>query len=178
MSRKLSVSKQELKSLNKWINSDRIPNDREYAFLLPERKENLLKKISSTISTKVESFMESNFKSSIDQKVVNVVSKRTIYLNDLPAIIIDSTDNIDRITQLYNISQKSFFQFNDITKGHKLILGLPYYFTKKRRKGKVEVYLRKENEDLWKISQIFGVQLKSLKKYNKNNKSDKILLRK
>ena len=178
LSRKLSVSKQELTSLNKWINSDRIPNDREYAFLLPERKENLLKKISSTISTKVESFMESNFKSSIDQKVVNVVSKRTIYLNDLPAIIIDSTDNIDRITQLYNISQKSFFQFNDITKGHKLILGLPYYLTKKRRKGKVEVYLRKENEDLWKISQIFGVQLKSLKKYNKNNKSDKILLRK
>ena len=66
LSRKLSVSKQELTSLNKWINSDRIPNDREYAFLLPERKENLLKKISSTISTKVESFMESNFKSSID----------------------------------------------------------------------------------------------------------------
>ena len=178
LSMKLSVSKEEVKSLNKWITSDRIPNDREYAFLLPERKENLLKKISSTISTKVESFMESNFKSSIDQKVVNVVSKRTIYLNDLPAIIIDSTDNIDRITQLYNISQKSFFQFNDITKGHKLILGLPYYLTKKRRKGKVEVYLRKENEDLWKISQIFGVQLKSLKKYNKNNKSDKILLRK
>jgi len=178
LSMKLSVSKEEVKSLNKWITSDRIPNDREYAFLLPERKENLLKKIGSTISTKVESFLESNFKSAIDKKIINVVSKRIIYLNDLPAIIIDSIDNIDRITELYNISQKSFLQFNDINKGHKLILGLPYYFTKKRRKGKVEVYLRKENEDLWRISQTFGVQLKSLKKYNKNNKSDKILLRK
>ncbi len=178
LSRELSVSKQEVKSLNKWINSDRIPNDREYSFLLPERKESLLKKISSTISTKIESFMESNLRSSIDQKIINVVSKRTIYLNDLPAIIIDSTDNIDRITKFYNISQRSFFQFNDITKGHKLIIGLPYYFSKKRRKAKVEVYLRKENEDLWRISQIFGVQLKILKKYNKNNKSDTILLRK
>ena len=178
LSRELSVSKQEVKSLNKWINSDRIPNDREYSFLLPEPKESLLKKISSTISTKIESFMESNLRSSIDQKIINVVSKRTIYLNDLPAIIIDSTDNIDRITKFYNISQRSFFQFNDITKGHKLIIGLPYYFSKKRRKAKVEVYLRKENEDLWRISQIFGVQLKSLKKYNKNNKSDTILLRK
>ncbi len=178
LSRELSVSKQEVKSLNKWINSDRIPNDREYSFLLPERKESLLKKISSTISTKIESFMESNLRSSIDQKIINVVSKRTIYLNDLPAIIIDSTDNIDRITKFYNISQRSFFQFNDITKDHKLIIGLPYYFSKKRRKAKVEVYLRKEHEDLWRISQIFGIQLKSLKKYNKNNKSDTILLRK
>ena len=49
--------------------------------------------------------------------------------------------------------------------------------SEKRKKGKVESYIKGSDQSLWQVSQLFGVQLKSLKKINKGNNSDRVLLR-
>ena len=54
---------------------------------------------------------------------------------------------------------------------------MPYYLSKKRRKGRVQLYLRREDQSLWEISQLFGVQLSSLKKINKDNNTSKIFIK-
>ena len=105
------------------------------------------------------------------------MSKRSIFLNGLPAFIADSIDNINEISSTYKISKKNFLAYNDVEKNHKIIPGMPYYLSKKRRKGRVQLYLRREDESLWEISQLFGVQLSSLKKINKENNTSKILMR-
>jgi membrane-bound lytic murein transglycosylase D len=102
---------------------------------------------------------------------------KLIFLNGLPAIIIDSTDTMNGILKLYDISKKSFLSYNDILSNEKLKVGIPYYFIKKRNKGRVQIYNRRKKESLWEISQIFGVKLNQLKKFNKNNLSDRIVLR-
>ena len=144
--------------------------------MIPEQTESLLKKITSSISNKVESFIENNYRSSIDQKILNVLSRRTIILNNIPAVIVEETDVIDNLTKLYDIPKNTFLNFNDINENHELISGLPYYL-KEKRKANIEFYIRNEDEDIWRISQMFGVQMKSLIKYNKKNKSNKIILR-
>ena len=177
LKKNLSINDDEFMKLNRWINSDKIPNDRVFSFLIPEQTESLLKKITSSISNKVESFIENNYRSSIDQKILNVLSRRTIILNNIPAVIVEDNDELDDIIKLYDIPKNTFLNFNDINENHDLMSGLPYYLKKKKRKANIEFYIRNEEEDLWRISQIFGVQMKNLIKYNKKNKSNKIVLR-
>ena len=177
LKKNLSINDDKFMKLNKWINSDKIPNDRVFSFLIPEQTESLLKKITSSISNKVESFIENNYRSSIDQKILNVLSRRTIILNNIPAVIVEDNDELDDIIKLYDISKNTFLNFNDINENHDLMSGLPYYLKKKKRKANIEFYIRNEEEDLWRISQMFGVQMKNLIKYNKKNKSNKIVLR-
>ena len=90
----LSIEYEKLKSLNRWITSNEIPNDKEYSFLIPVDLEYLNQKISSLDVDKVKDFIESKISSSIDIKVKNIISKRTIILNNLPALIADSTDHV------------------------------------------------------------------------------------
>jgi membrane-bound lytic murein transglycosylase D len=85
---------------------------------------------------------------------------------------------MDKILQLYSISKKSFLSCNDINSNHILQIGVPYYFANKRNRGRVQTYIRRKEESLWEISQIFGIKLKKLKKFNEGNLSDKIILRK
>ena len=157
--------------------SDRIPNDKIYSFLIPENRENVFKKSSSLVSDKINNIIEEKFTSPIDEKINEVISRKTILLNGLPAIIADSSDSVDELIKLYGISKKSFFDFNDLNRDNNIVPGVPYYLSKKRRRGKVQLYIRREDESLWDISQLFGVQLTSLKKLNKENNSSKILLR-
>ena len=177
LSENLSLNRNDLTSVNKWIKSDRIPNDKIYYFLVPEKKENVFKKSTSIVTEKINDIIDEKFSSPIDDKINEVISKRTVLLNGLPAIVADSIDNIDEIVKLYRISKKSFFDFNDLKSDHNIEPGIPYYLTKKRRKGRVQLYLRREDESFWEVSQLFGIQLASLKKLNKGNNSSKVLLR-
>ena len=173
----LSIEYEKLKSLNRWITSNEIPNDKEYSFLIPVDIKYLNQKISSFDVDKVKDFIESKISSSIDIKVKNLISKRTIILNNLPALIADSSDEMESIIKTYGISKKMFVTYNEVDNTHKIIPGIPYYFSKKRKKGRVESYFKGSDQSLWQVSQLFGVQLKSLKKINKGNNSDRVLLR-
>ena len=178
LSKNLSIDRSELTSFNSWIKSDRIPRDKVYSFLIPEKKENVFKRTASIITDKIDDIIEEKFTSPVDEKILEVISKRTVKLNGLLAIIADSTDNIEKIINIYSLTKKSFLTFNDINNNHIIIPGIPYYLTKKRRRGKVQIYLRREDESLWEVSQLFGVQLTSLKKFNKENNSSRVLLKK
>ena len=103
----LSIEYEKLKSLNRWITTNEIPNDKEYSFLIPVDIEYLNQKISSFDVEKVKDFIESKISSSIDIKVKNLISKRTIILNNLPALIADSTDEMEYIIKTYGISKKT-----------------------------------------------------------------------
>ena len=178
LSNNLSVSSDDIFKLNTWIKSDKIPTDRVYSFIIPEKKENVFTRVTSDIGDKINSFIESNLTTPVDEKVFKVLSKKIIYLNGLPAIIADSVENIDNVIGIYKISKKNFLSYNDIKNDHQLVKGLPYYLSKKRKRGRVQLYLRREDESLWEVSQLFGVQLSSIKKFNRENKSSKVLLKK
>ena len=177
LSDNLSINSDDIYKWNTWIKSDKIPSDRVYAFVIPEKKENVFTKVTSSIGEKVNSFIKSKLSSPVDEKVLKVLSQKIIYLNGLPALVADSVDNIDNVVSLYKISKKDFLVYNDIKNDHKMVFGVPYYLSKKRKRGRVQLYLRREEESLWEVSQLFGVQLNSIKKFNKENKSSKVLLK-
>ena len=177
LSKSFNIAKENIVSLNTWINSDRIPSDKLYSFILPEKKEKISKQSSMLMAENGSNFLDKKLNTPVDEKIFSVMSKKLIYLNDLPAFIADSTDDINQIISLYQISKKDFLTYNDITNNHKLIFGTPYYLTKKRKKGKTQSYLMRKNQSLWDLSQLFGIKLSSLKKMNKENISNLITLR-
>ena len=178
LSESLSVNLDDLKSYNKWLKSSELPRDKVYSFLVPLKSKNSYSQIKSSVISKVKSFISSSQNSLIDEKIKLIAEKKMILLNGLPSIILDSDDTMDEIFKLYNISKKSFFSYNDISSNHKLQIGVPYYFVNKRNRGRVQTYIRRKEESLWEISQIFGIKLKKLKKFNEGNLLDKIILRK
>ena len=178
LSESLSVNLNDLKSYNKWLISSELPRDKVYSFLVPLKSKNLYSQIKSSVISKVKSFISSSKNSLIDEKIKLIAEKKMIFLNGLPSIIVDSDDTMDKILKLYSISKKSFLAYNDINSNHKLQIGVPYYFVNKRNKGRVQTYIRRKEESLWEISQIFGIKLKKLKKFNEGNLSNKIILRK
>ena len=177
LSESLSVNLDDLKSYNKWLKSSELPRDKIYSFLVPLKSKNSYSQIKSSVISKVKSFISSSQNSLIDEKIKLIAEKKMILLNGLPSIILDSDDTMDEIFKLYNISKKSFLSYNDINSNHKLQMGVPYYFVNKRNRGRVQTYIRRKEESLWEISQIFGIKLKKLKKFNEGNLSDKIILR-
>ena len=178
LSESLSVNLDDLKSYNKWLKSSELPRDKVYSFLVPLKSKNLYSQIQSSVISKVKSFISSSKNSLIDEKIKLIAEKKMIFLNGLPSIIIDSDDTMNEIFKLYSISKKSFFSYNDIDSNHQLQIGVPYYFVNKRNRGRVQTYIRRKEESLWEISQIFGIKLKKLEKFNEGNLSDKIILRK
>ena len=178
LSESLSVNLDDLKSYNKWLKSSELPRDKVYSFLVPLKSKNLYSQIQSSVISKVKSFISSSKNSLIDEKIKLIAEKKMIFLNGLPSIIIDSDDTMNEIFKLYSISKKSFFSYNDIDSNHQLQIGVPYYFVNKRNRGRVQTYIRRKEESLWEISQIFGIKLKKLEKFIEGNLSDKIILRK
>ena len=178
LSESLSVNLDDLKSYNKWLKFSELPRDKVYSFLVPLKSKNLYSQIQSSVISKVKSFISSSKNSLIDEKIKLIAEKKMIFLNGLPSIIIDSDDTMNEIFKLYSISKKSFFSYNDIDSNHQLQIGVPYYFVNKRNRGRVQTYIRRKEESLWEISQIFGIKLKKLEKFNEGNLSDKIILRK
>ena len=66
LSKNLSIDRSELTSFNSWIKSDRIPRDKVYSFLIPEKKENVFKRTASIITDKIDDIIEEKFTSPVD----------------------------------------------------------------------------------------------------------------
>ena len=63
LSDNLSINSDDIYKWNTWIKSDKIPSDRVYAFIIPEKKENVFTKVTSSIGEKVNSFIKSKLSS-------------------------------------------------------------------------------------------------------------------
>jgi membrane-bound lytic murein transglycosylase D len=64
------------------------------------------------------------------------------------------------------IDLSTFLKSNDISVSDKLIAGNFYYLKKKKSKASVPLHVAQQGENLWTISQQYGVQLRKLQKYN------------
>jgi len=184
ISKEFDLDHEMLSSYNRWIKSDLIPNDKNYTLMIPINEDNLI-----SLSERKNEMMEepqrktSELKSAIDQKIFSLAAIEIIILNGLPAIIADSLDSFNSISNLYNISIEKIKDYNDLDARQKITSGNIYYLTRKRKKGKVMTYMSKKNDSLWEISQKFGIRLENLKKLNniQNNElplNKKLILRK
>jgi membrane-bound lytic murein transglycosylase D len=88
-------------------------------------------------------------------------------INNLDGIQAEMCDNAVTLAYKADIQLKKFVEYNDIKENDLLQIGQVYYLEEKSAKASVPFHVVREGETLWNISQIYGVKLENLLKYNR-----------
>ncbi len=95
-------------------------------------------------------------------------SNRPLYTNNgVKFIFAEAGDSFKKIARDLNIYTWQVYKYNDLKKDDTITEGQMIYVQKKKRKASQKYHLTKENESLYSIAQLYGIQLKILLNKNK-----------
>ncbi len=94
----------------------------------------------------------------------------TLKNNDIPAVYVKSGETIHDIAKSNDLPEGRIYRWNDLPKGAEISEGDILYLKPKKRKGSEKVHIVEEGEDMYEISQMYGIKLKHL--YKKNRMED------
>lgn len=155
LSNELVVEEATLREYNKWIKGNTIPADRAYAVVIPSGKQpddfNTLL-ISSTNDSKPAA-----------SRAAKPVKKT---INGVPALQAQAGETASGFSSRAGISLSEFLRYNEMTVDAQITPGAFYFLKKKKARAEVASHRAQVGEDLWIISQHYGVRLKQLRKYN------------
>lgn len=181
IAKKFNVNEEELVKYNKWLKKGKVPSDKKYTVIIPDKK---LLKISDDSDVSVKSknifIKKAPTYNQAQAKLFPVIkpwkgssnySGSTVNVNRLPGIIGFEDNKLIELARKGNVSLSEFLSINDIEIDHRVIVGTPYYFKKKKKKAKVNYHIVRSGETFWSISQKYGVQLKKLLMKNRLTES-------
>ena len=180
--RELGLDPLEIRRYNLWASSDQIPSDREYVVALPvasDQINNVREKLQMARQDPTANFADDDIgfptlrKASVQLKGRN---DPVFYeINELPGIQARPGDKASNLAKAAKISTSSFLKYNDLGSRDPLVPGDVYYLAKKNKKAMVPFHTVREGETLRSISQIYGIRLSRLLKYNRiNNRNQRL----
>ena len=153
----LSAEEEVLREYNKWLKSSEIPEDRKYTVFIPVGKRDMdfTKLIlASEVASKPTPLAGGN-------------NKEPIAINSIPVVVAKAGENVATLAKRGGVDLSAFLKYNDVLIDHAVQAGDIYFLSRKKMKGEQEYYKTRPGDDLWSVSQQFGVRIKNLKKYNR-----------
>jgi membrane-bound lytic murein transglycosylase D len=157
-----AVDENVLKDFNKWTKSGSIPDDRTYIVLIPSKEETSLAVLESSGPITKKSMQT-------EQKVAASVGKNYTVVNGIRAILAKDGDTPVKLAERANVDLATFLKWNDISYSASIIPGMYYLLGKKRSRAQQDFHTVAQGEDLWVVSQRYGVKIRKLKKYNRTD---------
>ncbi len=99
---------------------------------------------------------------------------RVVKVNGLPGIISDEDDDVKSLALHGGLDLSKFLKINEIDITHQVVPGQAYYFKQKKGKAKEYFHTLMPGEDLWIVSQRYGVKKKKTVRKKQNKNSDNI----
>lgn len=159
LAKEIAISDTELKSLNKWVKTGTIPEDKSYAVIIPVSANSsaLAQPVAAQQKVAPVAKADPGHKHPIAKEKVNGV--RVIYAleGDTPGILADRG----------GVVIADFLKWNDIPSDHVVKKGQQYVLARKRTRASNHYHTVVDGENLWDISQQYAVQIRKLKKYNR-----------
>ncbi len=174
IARSLGVPAGELKSHNRWLNDDKVPDDREYLITLPvpvDQMASVREKLSlPPRQTAVASVYEDTGypvlkKSAVQLKEPN--SPVLYEINGLPGIEARAGDKPKTLAQAAGIRTPRFMRYNDLLADMPLVPGQVYYLSRKHKKASVPSHVARPGDTWLSVSQQYGIRLVNLLKFNR-----------
>ncbi len=188
IAREASLSPEKVSDYNKWLRRGSVPDDRTYTILLPvvEGKQPMVaavpepaagnskpEKTSSPVRTAGSESPGRNYDIT-DPSVfplyddrAGALSGKITDINDRPAVVARRNDRVATLAGRGGISVSRFLNFNDMKDGDRVQEGQVYYLKKKASKPRAYYHVAAKGEDLWDISQKYGLRLSKLKQRNR-----------
>jgi membrane-bound lytic murein transglycosylase D len=95
-----------------------------------------------------------------------VAKNDVLLINGIMAMKVHSGESVTSFVKRAGVDLSYFLKCNDLSISDKLIAGDFYYLKRKKTKAGVPQHMVKTGDNLWSISQQYGVQLHKLRKYN------------
>jgi membrane-bound lytic murein transglycosylase D len=160
ISKEVGVDEEQLIAYNKWTKSGDVPDDRTYIVAVPVMN-------AGTVSIPV-------FASNEDKTVKPTPSSPAIRpqaekkrINSVLAIKAVEGETASALAQRADIDLSKFLKWNEMSSSQPLIGGAYYFLGKKRGRATENFHTVNAGEDLWQISQRYGVQLRRLQRFNR-----------
>ena len=175
---KFEIEKELVIFYNKWLKKGSIPSDKVYSVILPVKGKIPNRKLTAKneipkndtekdVSGKVEisNHQEKKYAKYMKEGLENAA---VVYVetNGIDGILAKSSDDLNSLSTKTGVPAAKLARFNDLQTDDRIIPGNIYYKRKKKGKSRIAFHVVKHNETLWKISQMYGVRLKKLRKYN------------
>lgn len=174
IARSLGVPAGELKSHNKWLNDDKVPNDREYLITLPvpvDQVASVREKLSlPPRQTAVASVYEDTGFPVLKKSAIQLQEPNspTLYeINGLPGIEARAGDKPKTLAKAAGIRTPRFMRYNDLLADMQLVPGQVYYLSRKHKKADAPSHIARPGDTWLSVSQQYGIRLVSLLKFNR-----------
>ena len=158
---------------NTWLKSSSVPDDKDYVVYLPVSNDQYLdlkiknnqKKLSED---QVAVNQDIGFPVLVKLTQISAKDEPIFYeINGKKGILAQQGDTPELIADRAGINLKRFLKFNDIDENDRIIPNEVYYLKKKDRHAVVAYHTVLGYETLWKISQMYGMQLEDLMQKNR-----------
>jgi len=165
----LSTDVSDLKKYNPWLYAPTLPDDKEYNILVLSRIEDedeITTKIQKRVNVKS---MDIGFPQLKRITMVSTSPDSPIFyeINGKKGILAQPGEEVAQLSSKAKIKIGKFLSYNDMTDKDLTKEGNVYYLQKKNKKAKTPYHTVFHEESLWDISQMYGVGLKELLKYNR-----------
>jgi membrane-bound lytic murein transglycosylase D len=160
---------------NKWLKHGKVPTDKPYAVILPynQAPAMLASKPSgdeSIISTRVQELDQWQYQTHPDKyptiKTYRNPSKG-IKINGIKGVRLQRDMDYKTLQETTGVPIKRLLSYNDVTNGKKPGSGELWYLKRKGSRAQEQYHVVEPGEDLWSISQKYGVRLSRLRKMNR-----------
>lgn len=156
LAKEISIDEEVLAGYNKWARSGSIPADRTYAVIVPLND-------GGEVSLPVVASRDDN-RDLRDRKPA--ITKK---INGVLALQARAGENAAALASRADVDLNKFLKWNDLrTRSSESLVAGQYYFLSRKRLRAIEDFHKiAPGEDLWIVSQQYGLQLRRLKRYNR-----------
>jgi membrane-bound lytic murein transglycosylase D len=159
----VSVPETDLRTYNKWAKLGSIPDDRIYTVLVPILSPSTEIAVATVVAANNEQAQANSTNSAIPVTTKPVYGK----VNGIQTIQAIAGEGAASLAARAGVELEDFLTWNEITSNHSIIPGAFYLLRKKRSRAAEAYHKVKVGENLWSISQQYGVKLKRLRKFNR-----------
>jgi membrane-bound lytic murein transglycosylase D len=170
LAQELSVDEQLLKQYNKWALKGVVPDDKTYVVVVPSSS------IEGSFQVLAMSSKKASKASPIVSKPKPPLATSTKMINGVLAIKPLPGESVATLSARAGISLSKFLNYNEIEIDYP-ISEATYYFLGKKKNQAAQLYHKvKLGDDLWSISQQYGVKGRKLRKWNKEVIGNKLVV--
>jgi membrane-bound lytic murein transglycosylase D len=162
LAQEVSVDENKLREFNKWIKGAYIPDDRSYVVVIPTSRSDV-------------DFNNLVLASSKAGKAQPLEPKKTVapsakfMVNGLWAIKGSTGESLSAMAKRADLPIATFMKYNEVEIDHVPESGRNYFLQKKKKVAEASLHQVRAGEDAWSVSQLYGIQLRHLQKYNHLN---------
>jgi len=180
-----------LNEYNKWLKRGVVPSDKVYSVIIPtpfSDVENLVAidynngntaDISDPTHESPKVALNSRFSRGSDKypliegEVPSTINKAiAVKVNGKPGLIAGQNENLLQLAEIGEIPISRFLRYNDLNSGDKVIPGQVYYLKSKRGRAAEHYHVVTPSDNLWSISQKYGIKLKKILQKNRMEKGE------